>query len=833
MACQLDQLSKPLTDDDLLEALGNLPKDLDETYDRMLQAVQRNGDKEAKMAYNLLKWLVTVCEPLTLEQAAEAMLQSVHSCSLTKRLPIVDATIEICVGLVKKVERKQGRTLEFVHFSVKEYLLSERIKSSPVSSFHIDLNSTQRETAQICLTYVFLFDQPDFQIMKIKDTHPLLLYACKYWLRHFKIGKCEEEMPIRDLAIRLFDLNRQRFFIMCVSMGSDRFRSGYVDSQLYYALESGLDEVVRILLENGADPNVGKGEHGYAIHIAAMSRSEEIVSLLLKYKANVNNIAGCTGTALAAACWKCRVNVVDLLLKNGADPSLRKISWTSPLMIACQEDSHEIVQKLLDNGVSREQCEEYLYIPAQNGNDVLFDMLLNYTNRQKLINPATRSLALYRACQEGHVAICQKLLKEDINVNFEYSPYSPTPLQIATEFQHEAVVKLLLDNGANANQQCGADGSALQIAAINGNDDIARLLIENGADPNCMVGKYGTALYRTVAGRHLSTAKLLIGNGADMHLCTDEKRGSAFQYAVLAGLIDWVKIFIEHGADVDREGERSRSIILGAMSAKYNDIVNLLLKDRSRDDILKEEYGSILHGAAAIGDEQMVRRLLESGLDVNLIEDLYSPLQAAVNHNEVSIARLLLENGADVNFSSSKFDNALHDAAYCGQLDMCRLLIDYKAQINQVQGECGTALAAAAYTGQNDVIRLLLKHGADVNLTGGKYGSPLAAAFHDKHVSGSTVNVLLAHGANPNYHGGQYGSVLQAACSGKRSTTTFELIDAGADIDYQGGDHPSPIEILHRKGIKWMVKEFVIRGAKIPSSLEGEVLYDETSDSSG
>ena len=787
----------------------------------MLRMVLKSGEKQTQMALNLLKWLVSVYEPLTVEQAAEAVLQDVASCSLTKRLPIVDATVEICAGLVKKVEREKGETIEFVHFSVKEYLVSERIKSSLVSSFYIDIQRTRQEIAQICLTFIFLFDQPDFRIMKIKDAHPLLLYICKHWLRHFKEGKGQEEKQIRDLAYKLFDLDRQRFFIMCLAMGSDRSKSGSIDSQLYYAIESGLDEVVRTLLQRGADPNAGKGCFGYALHVAALYSSEEIVSLLLKHNVDVNLRAGMYNTALIAACWKRRVNVVNLLLNHGADPNLVK-GISSPLGFACWNDDSEVLQKLLEKGVSQEECEENLWIPAQQGYDTLVNMLLQYTNRRKLINPHRRSIALYRACSNGHVEICRQLLKEDVDVNVEYTPGVPTPLQAATEHGNESVVEILLSNGANANQQCGYYGSALQIATFKGNNNIVKMLMDRGADPNCLVGRFGTALCRAVAGGHMSTTRLLLEHNADIHIRNDEDYGSAFHYAVVAGLTDYVKLFLEHGANIDKEGGKTGLTVTAAILAKHQDIVELLLEGDSPDGVLAEQFGSVLHGAAATGDEQRVRMLIENGYDVNLERDSWLPVQAAVNNGRTSIAKFLIEKGADINFSGLIFDNVLHDAAYHGKLDICKLLIEYKAPINRLQGKYGTALQAASYNGHTKVVQLLLKCGADVNLIGGKYGSPLAAAFSTRNSSGSTVRLLLEHGADPNFRGGEYGSLLQAACYGPRSYLIPDLLDAGPDLDYQGGSHPSPIEILHEKNRKSLVKELIIRGAKVPPSLESK-----------
>ena len=331
----------------------------------------------------------------------------------------------------------------------------------------------------------------------------------------------------------------------------------------------------------------------------------------------------------------------------------------------------------------------------------------------------------------------------------------------------------------------------------------------------------------------MSTTRLLLQHNADMHLRKDDVNESAFRHVVVAGLVDFVKLFLEHGATIDREGGKYGDTVLAAMFSKHDEIVELLLDGESVEDVQIEHFGSKLHAAVAMGDEDRVRSLLKDGYDVNLEKDSWLPLQAAVANRKKSIAKLLLENGADVNFTGRVFDNVLHDAALGGLLDICKLLIQYKAPINRVQGKYGTALQAAAYNGHTEVVRLLLKNGADVNLTGGQHGSSLTAAFSSWNSAGSTVKLLLEHGADVNFHGGEYGSLLQAACYGPRFDLIEDyLLDSGVDLNYQGGDHPSPVEILYNKDWEPLFKMFVIRGAKIPPSLEGKGLLEDSSDSS-
>ena len=59
---------------------------------------------------------------------------------------------------------------------------------------------------------------------------------------------------------------------------------------------------------------------------------------------------------------------------------------------------------------------------------------------------------------------------------------------------NEAVVKLLLENGAKVNAEGGKYGNALQAALYRGNKAIVKLLLENGAEVNAKGGEYENAL---------------------------------------------------------------------------------------------------------------------------------------------------------------------------------------------------------------------------------------------------------------------------------------------------------------------------------------------------
>lgn len=141
------------------------------------------------------------------------------------------------------------------------------------------------------------------------------------------------------------------------------------ETPLVLAAGKGNPELIRILLENGANVNsLAENESGTpferrynALYIAARSRNIEVVRILIKAGGNINdkvNYAVCS--PLAAAISTENSDIVKLLLNEGADPNSEEPggetrAW-SCLMHASYLGHYEIVKMLLDAGADPNIC---------------------------------------------------------------------------------------------------------------------------------------------------------------------------------------------------------------------------------------------------------------------------------------------------------------------------------------------------------------------------------------------------------------------------------------------------------------------------------------------
>ncbi|KAG7404275.1 Ankyrin repeat and KH domain-containing protein mask [Fusarium oxysporum f. sp. rapae] len=121
----------------------------------------------------------------------------------------------------------------------------------------------------------------------------------------------------------------------------------------------------------------------------------------------------------------------------------------------------------------------------------------------------------------------------------------------------------------------------------------------------------------------------------------------------------------------------------------------ILLGEAAKIQIPSSAFPIALLLAADKGSEDMVKLLLEHGVDVNAsVEELYALQEAHVKE---------------------LYGTALLGASAGGHEQIARLLLDNSADVNTQGGDYGTALQGASAGGHEQIVKLLLDNGTDVN----------------------------------------------------------------------------------------------------------------------
>ena len=122
MRCQLDAISKCATTKEVSTALKNLPKGLNETYERILLKIVSKGEATAARAEKILMWLVGSFRPLQLLELGEALMIESGSKELNENLRLMRVTdiLTTCGSLVEGYLDTDGvHTVRLSHFTVQ------------------------------------------------------------------------------------------------------------------------------------------------------------------------------------------------------------------------------------------------------------------------------------------------------------------------------------------------------------------------------------------------------------------------------------------------------------------------------------------------------------------------------------------------------------------------------------------------------------------------------------------------------------------------------------------------------------------------------------------
>ena len=487
VVCQLDVIRECKKIRLLRKALKTLPKTLDETYERALSNIPDDYVEDVR---RVLQCLICGFEPLDIQEIAEIV-----AVDTTKpyyhpedRYSTPRELLSVCSGLVSTTTSMRGNRisaiieeLRLAHFSVKEFLVSDRVSLGPASRYKLDEVLCHAAMADLCISYLLQYEDDlshrqsmrtdinlevqesrdkqlktetirHFNDLKLCEKSPFAPYAAMFWSMHLRAAKLNDTTHLYTKCMKLvanpalldriagyhrnwFEPSKGRIS-ECLGIYPDVHHVASI-SPVYYASLLGLDSLVSQLLEAGESAD-SVGPYGTALAMAAMQGHMCTVQLLIKMGANVNG----------QEVWE------------GLEDGTTVFSMT-PLQAAIAEGHEDIALFLLHHG-------------------------------------AAVNTKLY----EGR---CPKYT--DTN----------TPLQAAVLSGRTSLILTLLDRGADLTVEGGWMGNGLRIACLHNEDAyLARLLLEKGADP---CGPQGTIiLNEAILKKDEPLQQVLVEYGADVAL---------------------------------------------------------------------------------------------------------------------------------------------------------------------------------------------------------------------------------------------------------------------------------------------------------------------------
>jgi ankyrin repeat protein len=446
------------------KALNELPNTLDETYERALQGISK---EKRQHAHRLFQCLVVAVRPLCVEELAEVFaIEFDPNAELNlmegwRPANPEDAVLSACSTLIV-VENKGSKIVQFSHFSVKEFLTSDRLRTSEMGNirqYYIPLDAAHTILAQACLTVLLQLDENVDK--KRLETLPLAFYAAQHWVDHAKY---------EDVASRIQDAIEQLFN----------------PSKPYLAAWTWIHDVdsdqVRETISLKNRPTRPKGTALYYAVLCGFSRLANF--LIITHGENANTECGNHGTPLHAASYKGNLDTVCLLLAHGADVNTTNKSRRTPLCSAHDGGHLDLMRLLLEHGADV---------------DAYYNMA---------------GLLLHEATFRGRADIVHLLLQHDADVNAR-NKGNATPLHVAALKGQAKVAQLLLEHGAIVNAQSGSHSTPLYRASERGCLEVVRVLLGHGADVHIRGGKDRTPFQVATSHGHVQVAQLLLEYGAE------------------------------------------------------------------------------------------------------------------------------------------------------------------------------------------------------------------------------------------------------------------------------------------------------------------------------
>lgn len=415
-------------------------------------------------------------------------------------------------------------------------------------------------------------------------------------------------------------------------------------------------------------------------------------------------------TALHQAVFGNSEAAVKLLLERGASPNVRCEGDNAyPLHFAVEKNRVPIVHLLVEHGADTVGEGDYHELGV-----------IGWATAWPYIHPDPKTVAyllahgarhnIFSAVSMGDIATVRDLIARqpaDLERRMNGERMRPMPLHLAVIKRQPAVVRTLLELGANTESVDEAGFTPLDHAAMLGSSEMVSILMDAGArlrlpaaaalgrdadvarllsqDPDALQPgcRWGNLIIRASEHGSAAMVETLLRNGALVNIRDNPKTSvdntagyTPLHAAAWNGNLSVIPVLLNHGADVCAREEKYHGTPAGwADYAGHKEARDLIL--RGPIDIIEAIQYDLIERVKAVLEEDpaaLHRPFRDYGQFPWDAEAWHTPLAYAVVRGREDIVRLLIDRGADATLRSPEGRTLSQIAEKAGHREIGRIL---------------------------------------------------------------------------------------------------------------------------------------------------------------
>lgn len=312
------------------------------------------------------------------------------------------------------------------------------------------------------------------------------------------VNKCHTKTGKHLLGVAADEGRLESIEILLNSKAEVNLKDQNQMTAVLYATKFGVVEVVKMLVQGGADPYcIYEPTNESVLFFATKQNYIDVTTFFLEVglPVEVSNSRNESPLSIAIKCEY--YDLANLLLAQGANINVRRAGGNTPLFSAVFDNRLTTMKFILDNGG---------------------DVSLKNDNGET---------ALLSACRLGFHDIAEFLINQGAELN-DVDNAGKTPLIVACIAQKPKIVSLLLDRFANVTLKDKWGYCALSFAckAKPPNLDIIQMLIRFHSPINSMDICYQTPLMHACMRQNMECAEILLKAGADASFKNIDERSA-------------------------------------------------------------------------------------------------------------------------------------------------------------------------------------------------------------------------------------------------------------------------------------------------------------------